>query len=267
MCTAPAAWPRVAVRPIPPKSPWPASPTSPPPPPAASRDVLRWKLVDRSPAAASAIPPATNTRRPSAKTTAPSSRPPPRRRSPGSATPPSSSASAASSSRPIRSGPTASRASSPAAPRPASRSTSLPPLDVVIVSHNHCDHLDLPTLAPHRQRRRSTSCRSATRRSCATPGSTSVVELDWWQIPPGRRPRDHRWCPRATGRCAQPWNRNDMLVGRLRGSRARGRRLPLGRHRAASTASPRSASASAPSTGRCCRSAPTSRAGSWSRST
>jgi L-ascorbate metabolism protein UlaG (beta-lactamase superfamily) len=87
----------------------------------------------------------------------------------------------------------------------------LPPLDLVCVSHNHRDHLDLPTL-----KRLDPGVR------CVVPlgngrvlreiGLQNVVELDWWQthregelevtLVPARH-----WSMRF------PWDRNDMLWG------------------------------------------------------
>jgi len=65
---------------------------------------------------------------------------------------------------------------------PGLRLDQLPPIDVVVISHNHYDHLDLPTLrevaAAHRPRilvprgNRSLLDRSRIR---------NVEELDWWQ--------------------------------------------------------------------------------------
>jgi L-ascorbate metabolism protein UlaG (beta-lactamase superfamily) len=88
---------------------------------------------------------------------------------------------------------------------------AVPPLDVVTVSHNHYDHLDLPTLR-----------RIGAGPTYVTPlgngellrrqGFDKVVELDWWQshrvgalevtLVPSRH-----WSMRA------PWNRNDALWG------------------------------------------------------
>ena len=88
---------------------------------------------------------------------------------------------------------------------------ALPPLDLVAVTHNHFDHLDLPTLR-----------RIGANPTYVTPvgngellrkeGCEKVVELDWWQshsegaltvtLVPARH-----WSMRA------PWNRNDMLWG------------------------------------------------------
>jgi len=87
----------------------------------------------------------------------------------------------------------------------------VPPIDVVTVSHNHYDHLDLPTLR-----------RIGARAVYITPpgngallrkaGLDKVVELDWWQshrigaLEITAVPARH-WSMRA------PWNRNDMLWG------------------------------------------------------
>jgi L-ascorbate metabolism protein UlaG (beta-lactamase superfamily) len=88
---------------------------------------------------------------------------------------------------------------------------ALPPLDVVTISHNHRDHLDLPTLK-----------RIGPAALYVTPlgngsilrsaGLSRVVELDWWQshsdgaleitLVPARH-----WSMRT------PWNRNEMLWG------------------------------------------------------
>jgi L-ascorbate metabolism protein UlaG (beta-lactamase superfamily) len=87
----------------------------------------------------------------------------------------------------------------------------LGPIDVVTVSHNHYDHLDLPTLR-----------RIGPKALYVTPlgngkllrgaGLTRVVELDWWQT--------HRegelevtLVPARHWSMRMPWNRNDMLWG------------------------------------------------------
>jgi N-acyl-phosphatidylethanolamine-hydrolysing phospholipase D len=87
----------------------------------------------------------------------------------------------------------------------------LPPVDVVLVSHGHYDHLDVPSL-----RRLGEQAvyvvplgnAGAVRRS----GAQRIVELDWWQthregsleitLVPARH-----WSMRA------PWDRNDGLWG------------------------------------------------------
>ena len=87
----------------------------------------------------------------------------------------------------------------------------LPPLDLVTVSHNHMDHMDLPTLR-----------RIGPRARYVVPlgngdllrkeGLTDIVELDWWQshaedgVTITCVPARH-WSMRA------PWNRNEALWG------------------------------------------------------
>ena len=66
--------------------------------------------------------------------------------------------------------------------RPGQSLDALPGLDLLLVTHNHYDHMDLPTL--RRVRRRwapptATGLRNA--RHLAKAGIRSAVELDWWQ--------------------------------------------------------------------------------------
>lgn len=60
---------------------------------------------------------------------------------------------------------------------PAIRFEDLPPIDAVLVSHNHYDHMDLPTLQRLRRERKP--------RVLVPLGNAAVVrgaeELDWWQ--------------------------------------------------------------------------------------
>ena len=66
--------------------------------------------------------------------------------------------------------------------KPGIRFEDLPPIDVVLVSHNHYDHLDLPTLKRLAKR--------GTPRSIVPLGNLDLIksagiptvdELDWWQ--------------------------------------------------------------------------------------
>jgi L-ascorbate metabolism protein UlaG (beta-lactamase superfamily) len=88
---------------------------------------------------------------------------------------------------------------------------SLPPLDVVTVSHNHYDHLDVPTL-----RRIGAQATYVTLpgngKILRRAGCQKIVELEWWEscrvgaLEITAVPARH-WSMR------QPWNRNDMLWG------------------------------------------------------
>jgi L-ascorbate metabolism protein UlaG (beta-lactamase superfamily) len=87
----------------------------------------------------------------------------------------------------------------------------VPPIDVVTVSHNHYDHLDVPSLR-----------RIGNQALFVTPvgngailrraGLERIVELDWWQ--------SHRHgaleitaVPARHWSMRMPWNRNEMLWG------------------------------------------------------
>ena len=58
----------------------------------------------------------------------------------------------------------------------------LPPVDVVLVSHNHYDHLDIPTLRKLRAHSDPLIVTGLGNRAfLASQGLPNVVELDWWQ--------------------------------------------------------------------------------------
>jgi N-acyl-phosphatidylethanolamine-hydrolysing phospholipase D len=88
---------------------------------------------------------------------------------------------------------------------------ALPPLDVVVITHNHRDHLDLPTL---RRIGKDTLyvVPAGNGRLLTAAGLPRVVELDWWEtVTDGQLaitlvPARH-WSMR------RPWDRNDMLWG------------------------------------------------------
>jgi L-ascorbate metabolism protein UlaG (beta-lactamase superfamily) len=88
---------------------------------------------------------------------------------------------------------------------------ALPPLDVVTVTHNHRDHLDLPTIARLGARPLYVAP-MGNGRLLREAGAARVVELDWWDsVEIGRLtvtlvPARH-WSMRA------PWDRNDALWG------------------------------------------------------
>jgi L-ascorbate metabolism protein UlaG (beta-lactamase superfamily) len=65
---------------------------------------------------------------------------------------------------------------------PGIRFEDLPPIDVLLLSHNHYDHLDTGTLL--RLRRRDTPtvyCPLGVAAQLKRLGFRSIVELDWWQ--------------------------------------------------------------------------------------
>ena len=58
----------------------------------------------------------------------------------------------------------------------------LPPIDVVLLSHNHYDHMDLPTLRRLAREHRPTIYTGLKNgRKLAKEGIGNVVEMDWWQ--------------------------------------------------------------------------------------
>ena len=62
---------------------------------------------------------------------------------------------------------------------PAIRFEDLPPIDAVLVSHNHYDHLDVPTLRRLRGARILTPLGNAA--LMAKHGIDGAADLDWWQ--------------------------------------------------------------------------------------
>lgn len=87
----------------------------------------------------------------------------------------------------------------------------VPPLDLVLVSHNHYDHLDLPTLR-----------RIGNRATYITPignghilrraGLEKVIELDWWQSH-GDDSLEVTLVPSRHWSMRTPWDRNEALWG------------------------------------------------------
>jgi L-ascorbate metabolism protein UlaG (beta-lactamase superfamily) len=85
---------------------------------------------------------------------------------------------------------------------------AMPPVDVVLVTHDHRDHLDLPTIA----KLPDSATYVCGLGNGGRLGKPNVVELDWWErhtigaltleFVPARH-----WSMRM------PWNRNDALWG------------------------------------------------------
>lgn len=85
---------------------------------------------------------------------------------------------------------------------------AMPPIDVVLVTHDHRDHMDLPTLA----RLPDSAQYVVPLGNAPRIGHPNVVELDWWQ--------SHRvgaleitLVPARHWSMRMPWNRNDTLWG------------------------------------------------------
>ena len=58
----------------------------------------------------------------------------------------------------------------------------LPPIDLVLLSHDHYDHLDLPSLQwLHRHHRVTVVCGLGHKTLLQRAGIDRVIELDWWQ--------------------------------------------------------------------------------------
>jgi L-ascorbate metabolism protein UlaG (beta-lactamase superfamily) len=65
---------------------------------------------------------------------------------------------------------------------PGVRLEDLPPIDLVLLSHDHYDHMDIPTLRWLAKEHRPTIYTGLrNRRTLARHGIETVVELDWWQ--------------------------------------------------------------------------------------
>ncbi len=105
----------------------------------------------------------------------------------------------------------------PARVRPAAWGVdALPPVDAVLVSHNHYDHLDLPSLRALAARGVETAVTPlGNGRWLKAAGFSRVIELDWWdsvEVAGGRitlTPAQH-WSSRT------PFDRNHALWGGFR---------------------------------------------------
>ncbi len=97
---------------------------------------------------------------------------------------------------------------------PGLRFEDLPPIDLVLVSHNHYDHLDLPTLRRlvHRGTPR-VLVPLGNRELVMEAGSWEVEEMDWWEtvaIPAGITVT---LVPAQHFSSRTPWDRNQALWG------------------------------------------------------
>ncbi len=66
---------------------------------------------------------------------------------------------------------------------PGLRFADLPPIDIVLISHNHYDHLDIKTLARLRAEHKPRFVTGLGNRALLNArGINEVVELDWWEV-------------------------------------------------------------------------------------
>ncbi len=98
--------------------------------------------------------------------------------------------------------------------QPGIRFEDLPPIDVALISHNHYDHLDLPTLK--RLAVRGTIHAVVPLRDLdlvRESGIPKVEELDWWQSIPLSPMMKITLVPARHFSARTPWDRNKTLWG------------------------------------------------------
>jgi L-ascorbate metabolism protein UlaG (beta-lactamase superfamily) len=97
--------------------------------------------------------------------------------------------------------------------QPGVRFEDLPPIALVLLSHNHYDHCDLKTLSRlHRRFRPRVVTLLKNAPLLATKGITAVEELDWWQ-PASRSPLPVVATPAQHFSARTPFDRNRALWG------------------------------------------------------
>jgi L-ascorbate metabolism protein UlaG (beta-lactamase superfamily) len=97
---------------------------------------------------------------------------------------------------------------------PALALADLPPIDVVLVSHNHYDHLDLPALRwLGRERRPLMVTTLGNKAWLERRGVERVVELDWWQAHRATAELEIVCTPAQHFAARWPWDRCKTLWG------------------------------------------------------
>ncbi len=97
---------------------------------------------------------------------------------------------------------------------PGIRFEDLPPVDAVLVSHNHYDHLDLPTLKGLANKGVKRSITPLGNRDLIHgTGIPAVDELDWWQSIRLSEEVTVTMVPAQHFSSRSPWDRNEMLWG------------------------------------------------------
>ena len=97
---------------------------------------------------------------------------------------------------------------------PAVKLTELPRMHVVLISHNHYDHLDLPTLRwLAREHQPQFITMLGNKAWLEKRGVKNVVELDWWQTHQARRGLEVIGTPAQHFSARWPWDRGQTLWG------------------------------------------------------
>ena len=97
---------------------------------------------------------------------------------------------------------------------PGIRFEDLPPIDAVLVSHNHYDHLDLPTLKHLARKGVQRSITPLGNRDLIQgAGIPAVDELDWWQSVRLSEEVTITMVPAQHFSSRTPWDRNKTLWG------------------------------------------------------
>ncbi len=97
---------------------------------------------------------------------------------------------------------------------PPLRLTELPPIDVVVLSHNHYDHLDLAAVRwLARERSPLFAVPLGLKAWLAAKGVTNAVELDWWQSHTASRDLEVIATPALHWSSRTPWDRCRTLWG------------------------------------------------------
>jgi L-ascorbate metabolism protein UlaG (beta-lactamase superfamily) len=93
----------------------------------------------------------------------------------------------------------------------------LPPIDLILVSHGHYDHMDLPTLRTLTEGRGRSGPRVVSGLGNAAflgrKGVGPVTELDWWQGTEGPGGLGITFVPAQHWSSRTPWDRNRTLWG------------------------------------------------------